>query len=94
MPVESVGLDVRVKFGDSTLNRGPNYSTRCWLVPFYPLTRNLQPTGSSWPRHVGHHSAQYLIAFCSRPEAASDDIFSANVWQVGMDVLVKFGHSS
>ena len=38
-----------------------------------------------------HHFLQYLIAFCSRPEASSGIISGSNVCHVGVDVLVKFG---
>ena len=47
----------------------------CTSVPVAPILRTV---------------VQYLIAFCSRLEVASDVISGANVEQVGMDVLVKF----
>ena len=32
VPMESVGTDDQVKFGDSSVKQGPNYSTRCRLA--------------------------------------------------------------
>ena len=39
------------------------------------------------------HFSQYLIAFCSRPEAASDVIYGASVVLVGADVPIEFSNS-
>ena len=39
--VNKVGMDVRVKFGDSAFETGPNYLARCRLVPFHALKRSI-----------------------------------------------------
>ena len=36
---------------------------------------------------------QYLVAFCNRPEGASDAIYGMAIDYVGLDVHVKFGDS-
>ena len=45
------------------------------------------------PEPVIRTFVQYLIAFCSRPKAASDIISGVAVEQVGMGVLIKFCNS-
>ena len=48
----------------------------------------------SWPAGpVLHTFMQYLIAFCSRQEAANDVISDVFVDQTGTDVLAEFGDS-
>ena len=37
-----IGMDVRMKYGDSTLKAGQNFSTSCQLVPFYAFTLSIQ----------------------------------------------------
>ena len=53
--VDWVGMNVRVKFGVSTLNSGRIIR----LLPVAPILRTF---------------VQYLLAFCSRPEAVSNVI--------------------
>ena len=64
LAVEKVGIDVRVKFGDSRLNS--------------PLDRFL------------HIFVLHSVAFCSRPEAASDVMSGRFVLLIVHNKCVKF----
>ena len=56
--VDLVGMDVRVKFVDSALDKGLIIKLVTGWSRFTHLHAvlncSLQPTGSSWPRHIRH----------------------------------------
>ena len=71
MAIELVNTDVRVKFGDSTLDSDRLFDS----LPAAPVLLTC---------------VQYLIAFCSRPEAANDVVSGTVVRPLVPDKSAQF----